>query len=140
MLKLPMDKGRLSREEIDRMLAEAERYRAQDQQQREKVVARNQLESYVFSVKQAVEESGSKLDDSDKNQIKQLCEETIRWLDNNTLAEQEEYKHKLDEIQRQCSPIMTKLHQGSGGQNYGSQSRQGGGDQNYGGPTVEEVD
>ncbi|KAK0181165.1 hypothetical protein PV327_003471 [Microctonus hyperodae] len=139
-VKITNDKGRLSREEIDRMLAEAERYRAQDQQQREKVAARNQLETYVFSVKQAVEESGSKLDDSDKNQIKQLCEETIHWLDSNTLAEQEEYKDKLDEIQRQCSPIMTKLHQGSGGQNYGSQSQQGSGNQNYNGPTVEEVD
>lgn len=48
------DKGRLSKEEIDRMLSEAEKYRAEDEKQKEKVTARNQLESYTFGVKQAV--------------------------------------------------------------------------------------
>ncbi|KAK0080081.1 hypothetical protein PV325_000448 [Microctonus aethiopoides] len=126
------------------MLAEAERYRAQDEEQRDKVAARNQLESYVFSVKQALQEHGSKLDEADRNQVTQMCDETIKWLDNNTLAEKEEYKDKLDELQKKCSAIMTKLHQNggasqSGPQDCGSQFRQGGG-QNYSGPTVEEVD
>ncbi|XP_015189296.1 PREDICTED: heat shock protein 70 A2-like [Polistes dominula] len=140
-IKITNDKGRLSREEIDRMLAEAERYKEQDKEQREKVSVRNQLESYVFSVKQAVEDSGSKLTDSDKNQVKNICDDTLRWLDNNTLAETEEYKHKLEEVQKQCSPIMMKIHQGGAGgpqQDCGGQYRQ----QNYNnsGPTVEEVD
>ncbi|XP_015127166.1 heat shock protein 70 A1 [Diachasma alloeum] len=143
-VRITNDKGRLSRDEIDRMLAEAERYRDQDQQQRDKVAARNQLESYVFSVKQAVEDSGSRLTQDDKDRAKRLCDDTIQWLDNNTLAEKEEYSHKLDEIQKQCSPIMTKIHQGGVGgqqmpQDCGGQFRQGGGN-NYSGPTVEEVD
>ncbi|KAK0072414.1 hypothetical protein PV326_000103, partial [Microctonus aethiopoides] len=113
-VRITNDKGRLSREEIDRMLAEAERYRAQDEEQRDKVAARNQLESYVFSVKQALQEHGSKLDEADRNQVTQMCDETIKWLDNNTLAEKEEYKDKLDELQKKCSAIMTKLHQNGG--------------------------
>ncbi|KAK2585328.1 hypothetical protein KPH14_010009 [Odynerus spinipes] len=140
-IKITNDKGRLSKAEIDRMLAEAERYKEQDKEQREKVAARNQLESYMFSVKQAVEESGSKLTEMDKNRVESLCDDTLRWLDNNTLAETEEYKHKLEELQRQCSPIMTKIHQGGAGgpqQECGGQYRQ----QNdyHSGPTVEEVD
>ncbi|XP_015122359.1 major heat shock 70 kDa protein Ab [Diachasma alloeum] len=138
-VRITNDKGRLSREEIDRMLAEAERYRDQDQQQREKVTARNQLETYVFSVKQAVQEQGSRLEQGDKDRVLQLCEETVRWLDNNTLAEKEEYNDKLQEMQRQCSPIMTKIHQGAGGgqPGAGAQFPQGG---DHSGPTVEEVD
>lgn len=136
------DKGRLSREEIDRMLSEAERYRDQDQEQKDKVVARNQLESYVFSAKQAVQDSASRLDEADKNKVMQLCDETIQWLDNNTLAEKAEYKDKLEELQRQCSPIMTKIHQGAApgaSQDCGAQYRQAG-NNNYTGPSVEEVD
>jgi heat shock protein 1/8 len=141
-IRITNDKGRLSREEIDRMLAEAERYREQDIQQREKVSTRNQIESYVFSVKQAVEESGDKLPQTDKNSALKCCEDTIRWLDNNTLAEKEEYKYKLDEVQKQCAPIMAKLHAGGPGANQdcGNQFRQEAGANNYSGPTVEEVD
>lgn len=140
-IRITNDKGRLSREEIDRMLADADRYREQDQEQREKVSARNQIESYVFSVKQAVQDSGDKLTQSDKDSVINLCDDTIRWLDNNTLAEKDEYKHKLEELQRQCAPIMTKIHTGgaAGPQDCGSQFRQGA-ENNYSGPTVEEVD
>lgn len=60
------DKGRLSKDDIDKMLKEAEMYRQEDEKQRERVSARNQLESYVFSVKQAVEEAGAKLSETDK--------------------------------------------------------------------------
>ncbi|XP_015602066.1 major heat shock 70 kDa protein Ab-like [Cephus cinctus] len=139
-VRITNDKGRLSREEIDRMLSEAERYRDQDREQRERVEARNQIESYVFSVKQAVQECGSKLEQSDKDKVISLCEDTIRWLDNNTLAEKDEYKHKLEELQRQCSPIMTKIHSGGSGaaQDCGGQYRQN--NNQYSGPTVEEVD
>lgn len=139
-IKITNDKGRLSRAEIDRMLAEAERYKEQDKEQREKVATRNQLESYVFSVKQAVEDSGSRLTEADKNRVKGMCDDTLQWLDNNTLAETEEYKHKLEELQRQCSPIMTKIHQGGAGgpqQDCGGQYRQ---QNNNSGPTIEEVD
>ncbi|XP_035722173.1 heat shock protein 68-like [Vespa mandarinia] len=137
-IRITNDKGRLSRDEIDRMLAEAERYKEQDKEQREKVAVRNQLESYVFSVKQAIEDSGSKLTETDKNEVRKICEDALVWLDNNILAEVDEYKYKLEELQKQCSPIMMKIHQsGTGGpqQNYKGQYKH-----DNSGPTVEEVD
>lgn len=120
------DKGRLSKEEIDRMVNEAERYKEEDDRQREKVAARNRLETYVYSVKQAVENAGRKLSESDKHNVIRKCNETISWLENNTLAEKDEYEHQYNQLQRACSPVMTKLHRGGGGEGEG--------------PTVEEVD
>lgn len=134
------NKGRLSREEIDRMLAEAERYRDQDREQREKVAVRNQLESYVFSVKQAVEDAKGKLSQQDVDTVLNRCKEAVSWLDSNTLAEKDEYQHQLDTLQKQCSPIMAKIHQGQGGA-AGQQAYGGGqGGQQGSGPTIEEVD
>ncbi|CAD7085100.1 unnamed protein product [Hermetia illucens] len=130
------DKGRLSQAEIERMLNEAERYKEEDERQREKVTSRNALEGYVFSLKQAVEDAGDKLDQSDKNTVLKCCEDTIKWLDANTLAEKDEYEHRQKEVSRVCSPIMTKLH--GGGPGGASCGQQAGGART--GPTVEEVD
>ncbi|KAL1130904.1 hypothetical protein AAG570_012145 [Ranatra chinensis] len=123
------DKGRLSKEEIDRMLDDAEKYKAEDGIQRERIAARNKLENYLFGVKQAVDESGSKLTESEKQTARQMCDQTLQWMDNNTLAAKEEYEHKLRDLQNECSRYMTKLH--SGGKNrYGKDQ----------GPIIEEVD
>ncbi|XP_059047037.1 major heat shock 70 kDa protein Ba-like [Achroia grisella] len=130
------DKGRLSQAEIDRMVSEAERYKEEDEKQRQRVAARNQLEAYVFGVKQALEEAGDKLSEQDKSTARSQCEEALRWLDNNTLAEREEYEHKLQDVQRACSPIMSKLHGAANGAAPGGNAYQPRGD----GPTVEEVD
>lgn len=130
------DKGRLSKAEIDRMVNEAETYRDADEKQRQKVSARNQLENYVFSVRMAANEAGDKLDQSDKDKINSKCEETLKWLEDNTLAEKDEFDYKMKELQSAVSPIMTKLHGGGHGAS-GGQSSGGGGS---GGPHVEEVD
>nr|ADJ96611.1 heat shock protein 68 [Oxycera pardalina] len=130
------DKGRLSQAEIERMLNEAEQYKDEDEQQRQRVTSKNALEGYVFSLKQAVEDAGDKLTQSDKDTVIKCCEETIKWLDANTLAEKDEYEHRQKEVTRVCSPIMTKLHGGGpAGANCGQQA---GGART--GPTVEEVD
>ncbi|XP_037905119.1 major heat shock 70 kDa protein Ab-like [Hermetia illucens] len=134
------DKGRLSQSEIDRMLAEAERYAEEDERQRQRVAARNQLEGYVFSVKQAVEEAGEKLSQSDKDSVLRSCDETVKWLDNNSLADKEEYEHRLRGLTKQCSPVMTKLH--TRGQQQGASCGQqsGGCGSARSGPIIEEVD
>ncbi|XP_045165392.2 heat shock protein 70 B2-like [Mercenaria mercenaria] len=133
------DRGRLSKEDIDRMVNEAEKYREEDEKLRKKVDARNKLESYVFSVKQAASEaSNDKLSSEDKETVNATCEECVKWLDNNTMAEKEEFDHKLEELEKKLSPIMVKLH-GGAQQN----QEQYGGSQNAGsaqGPTVEEMD
>ncbi|GBM82293.1 Heat shock protein 70 B2 [Araneus ventricosus] len=135
------DKGRLSKEEIERMLNEAMKYEKEDQEQREKVAARNSLESYVYQMKQTAESApDEKLGSSDKAKVKEICDNVIRWLDNNTLAEKDEVEHKMKEVQSELGPIMTKMHQAAGGFNpsggMGQQTTTG----PAGGPTIEEVD
>jgi L1 cell adhesion molecule like protein len=124
------DSARLSKAEIDRMLAEAEKYREDDEKQQKRIQARNQLEGYIFGCKQAVDEAGAdKLTEDDKKTVRDKCTADLAWLDANTLAEKEEFEDRLKEAQRVCSPIMSKLH--GSGQKAGHQK---------GGPTVEEVD
>lgn len=135
------DKGRLSQADIDRMLAEAEQYKEEDERQRERIQAKNSLEGYVFQVKQAVEEAGDKLSDEDKAKVRGRCEEMIRWLDANNLAAKEEFEHQMQELTKECSPIMAKIHAAGSGASGSSCGQQAGG---FGGgragPTVEEMD
>jgi L1 cell adhesion molecule like protein len=133
-IQIKNEKGRLSQAEIDKMLADAKKYEDEDNKQRERVSARNGLEQYIFQYKQAAGEAdNSKLSQSDKDLVIKKCEETMRWLDSNTLAEKDEYDHHLQELHKICSPIMTKLH--------GSGSQAGpGGHAAQQGPTVEEMD
>ena len=128
------DKGRLSKEDIDRMLADAEKYKAEDEIQRQRVTARNNLESYIFSISGAVREHGEKLSPSDKQTIEAAVKQTTEWLDMNALAEKEEYDHKKEELEQTCSPIMTKLYSSAGSQNGDSPKA------HRAGPTVEEMD
>ncbi|KAH7971474.1 hypothetical protein HPB49_024489 [Dermacentor silvarum] len=99
-IRITNDKGRLSKEDIERMLAEAEKFKQEDDAQRERVAARNSLESYVYGVKQAVEEAGEKLPSAEKDSVLSKCRETISWIDSNSLAEKEEYEHRLKELQQ----------------------------------------
>ena len=128
------EKGRLSQAEIDRMLSDAEKYKEEDEKQRAKVTARNQLENMVFSYKQAAEEAGDKLQQSDKDTVINKCQEVMKWLEGNSLAEKEEFDDQLQELQKACSPMMAKIHSTGPQQTGGAPS--GGGQ----GPTVEEVD
>nr|WKN50858.1 heat shock protein 70.0 [Callosobruchus chinensis] len=132
------DKGRLSQKEIDRMLAEAERYKEEDEKQRERVSARNQLEAYIFQVKQAAQECGNKLSADEKSTIERECESALKWLDNNSLAEKEEFEDKQKELTRTCSPIMAKIH--GAGASAGTGGAAGPRGEQNGGPTIEEVD
>ncbi|XP_050321453.1 heat shock protein 70-like [Bactrocera neohumeralis] len=133
------DKGRLSQAEIDRMVNEAERYAEEDERQRNKIAARNNLESYVFGVKQALDGAGDKLNAQEKSEALKACDDTIKWLDANTLADKEEYEDKMNTLTKLCSPIMTKLHSG-GAQGASCGQQAGGFNGGHTGPTVEEVD
>jgi len=144
------DKGRLSKEEIERMVSDAERYRSEDEKQRERVAAKNSLESYCFNMKSTVEDEKfkDKLSDADKTTIMDKCNEIIKWLDANQLADKEEFEHKQKDIERICNPIVTKLYQGSGGAPPPGFPGAGGAAPGAGGaapgagsgPTIEEVD
>jgi len=148
------DKGRLSKEDIERMVNEAEKYRSEDEKLKDTVSAKNNLESYCFNMKSTVEDEKlkDKISESDKTKILDKCNEVIRWLDGNQLAEKEEYEHKQKEVEGICNPIITKLYQGAGGAGMpgGMPSGMPGGFPGAGGaapggpggagPTIEEVD
>merc|ERR1711922_128473 len=141
------DKGRLSKEEIERMVSDAEKFRSEDEKQRECVSAKNALESYCFNMKSTVEDEKfkDKLSDADKTTILDKCNEIIKWLDANQLAEVEEFSDKQKEVEGVCNPIITKLYQAGGGMPGGMPDMGGapGGAAGAGsgaGPTIEEVD
>lgn len=135
------DKGRLSKEDIERMVNEAERYRNEDEQQRERITAKNALESYCFNMKSTMEDEKikDKIDSTEKEKVINKCNEVISWLDANQLAEKEEFTDKQKELESVCNPVVTKLYQGGatpGGFHPGAAGGGGG----AGGPTIEEVD
>merc|ERR1719409_1274816 len=95
------DKGRLSKEEIERMVQEAEKYKAEDEEHKKKVEAKNRLENYAYNMKNTMndENVGGKLDPDDKAKITAAVEEAISWLDGNQTAEIDEFEDKLKELE-----------------------------------------
>ncbi|XP_063064456.1 heat shock 70 kDa protein-like [Engraulis encrasicolus] len=137
------DKGRLSKDDIDRMVQEAEKYRADDDLQRERVTAKNALESYAYNMKGSVEDEKlkGKISEQERSMVLEKCKEAIAWLDSNQLAEKEEFEHQLKELEKACSPVVAKLYQGGGAAPGGGQGQgQGQGQGGSQGPTIEEVD
>ena len=132
------EKGRLSREEIDRMVDEAKRFEEEDNRMRAKVAARNGLEAYALSVRAALDEHGAKLEEADRQEAKRAVDECLAWLEKNQTADKDEIDYQEKELKSVANRIMTKLH-GGGPQPSGC-GQQAGAQQNYGGPTVEEVD
>ncbi|XP_068193661.1 heat shock 70 kDa protein 1-like [Antennarius striatus] len=132
------DKGRLSKEEIDKMVQEAEKYKQEDDLQREKIAAKNSLESYAFNMKSTVQDEKlkDKISEEDKKNVMEKCDETIRWLEHNQLAEKEEYQHQQKELEKVCNPVVSKLYQG--GMPTGGPG--GPAPTSSQGPTIEEVD
>lgn len=145
------DKGRLSKDEIEKMVKDAEKYKAEDEEVKKKVEAKNELENYAYNMRNTIkdEKIASKLDPADKQRIEKAVEEALEWLEKNQLAEVDELKDKLEELESICSPIISKMYQGSGGGSGGMDGDMpdaggyGGGSSGSGGgagPKIEEVD
>ncbi|CAH1795058.1 unnamed protein product [Owenia fusiformis] len=132
-IRITNEKGRLSQEEIEKMVNDAKKYEEEDNKQRERVAARNNLEAMAFNFKSAATENEAKLTPDERDTVVNKCKDVLSWIDANSLAEKEEYDHQLEDLQKTCSPIMAKIH-GSAGQKGASH----GGSNS--GPTVEEVD
>merc|ERR1711875_96802 len=90
------DKGRLSKEEIERMVNDPEKFKAEDDKQKDRVSAKNGLESYCFNMKSTIEDEKLKdeISDDDRKKINDKCDEAIKWLDANQLGEVEEFNEK----------------------------------------------
>jgi len=111
------DKGRLSKEDIERMVKEAESYKDEDDKQKDRIQAKNSLESYAFNIKSTVEDEKvkDKIPEDDRKKILDKVQDVIKWLDSNQLADKEEFEHKQKELEGICNPIITKLYQSAGG-------------------------
>jgi len=137
------DKGRLSKEDIEKMVNDAEKFRSEDDAQKERISARNGLESYIFNLKSTLdqEEVKKKLDEADISQAKTKLDEALAWLDSNQLAEKEEFADKQKELESDLKKLMEKLYSSSGAAGQqpaggcSQQARQGQQE-----PTIEEVD
>merc|ERR1712176_1167927 len=103
------EKGRLSQSEIDRMVQEAEKYRAEDEQQK----AKNGLENYCFTMRNTLQEEKlkDKFEGDDKDKIEKAVQEALDWLDKNQLAEKDEFEAKQKELDGIVNPIMMKVYQ-----------------------------
>jgi len=115
--KMVSDAPPQEEEEIEKMVSDDEQYKAEDEKQKERITAKNGLESYCFNMKTTVEDEKfkDKINDSDKEAITKKCEETIKWIDANQLAEVDEFQDKQKEVESACSPITSLLYQQAGG-------------------------
>merc|ERR1712107_335143 len=107
------DKGRLSKEEIERMVNDAEKFKEEDNKQKYRISAKNGLESYCFNMKTTIEDEkmADKISEDDKKKITEKCDDAIKWLDANQLAEVEEFQ-KQKEVRpsaTRSSPSCTRV-------------------------------
>jgi len=122
------DKGRLSKEEIEKMVKDAEKYKNDDEKAREKVEAKNGLENYAYTLKNTLrdEKLAGKIDGGDKSTLEAAIEDAIKWLDNNQGASKEEFDARRKQLEDVAMPIMTKLYQQAGGAPGGAEGFPGG--------------
>jgi heat shock protein 1/8 len=131
------EKGRLSREEVERLVEEAAKHEAEDKSKMAKIEARNQLESYLYNARNSLQEEKvkEKLGDEATSAIEEI-QQGINWLDNNQDGEKEEYDEKQKEIENKVRPVLMKLYQDAA-QDY---QANGGTEGPEVAPRVEEVD
>jgi len=139
------DKSRLSKEEIDKMVNDAEKYKADDEKHKERIQAKNELENLAYTMRSSVNDAkvSGNLNMDDKKTIEEAVAKTMGWLDQSQEAEKSEYQIKLEELQNICNPILSKTHQNCGdpngmpnmGTHPGPTSSN-----EFNGPKIEEVD
>jgi L1 cell adhesion molecule like protein len=121
--------GRLSEDEITRMINDAEVHKAEDEALLEKVTAKNSLENYAYSIRNALNEEYIKnlVQESDRKAVEDAVQATIFWLESNQHAEKEEYKEQDNKLKAVYEPVMAKLQQAAGGAGGSGGSPRGGG-------------
>eukprot|EP00602_Paraphysomonas_sp_CaronLab_P009034 CAMPEP_0185025344 /NCGR_PEP_ID=MMETSP1103-20130426/8339_1 /TAXON_ID=36769 /ORGANISM="Paraphysomonas bandaiensis, Strain Caron Lab Isolate" /LENGTH=644 /DNA_ID=CAMNT_0027558529 /DNA_START=93 /DNA_END=2027 /DNA_ORIENTATION=- len=123
-ITITADKGRLSQEDIERMVREAEEFADEDKKVKERIDARNGLESFLYNLKNTLddEEKGiaDKVEPAEKDELMNLIDETLDWLDENPDADTEEFQEKQKEVEQVSNPIMKKVYGAAGGAPGGS--------------------
>ncbi|VAI28244.1 unnamed protein product [Triticum turgidum subsp. durum] len=136
------DKGRLSKEEIEKMVQEAEKYKSEDEEHKKKAESKNALENYSYNMRNTIkdEKIASKLPADDKKKIEDAIDAAIQWLDTNQLAEADEFEDKMKELEALCNPIIAKMYQGAGADMEGGMDDDTPAASGGPGPKIEEVD
>lgn len=141
-MTITSEKGRLSEEEIERMVAEAEQFAEQDAAEKAKVEAKNQLEAYLYNLKMSISDQlQGKLTDDDKDMLTKSVEDGLIWLEDHPAAEKDDYDSKQKEVEAIANPILKRAYesvnnQPSGNDDFMGEDVDGVDDE---GPSVEEV-
>ncbi|EOA39851.1 hypothetical protein CARUB_v10008520mg [Capsella rubella] len=112
------DKGRLTEEEIEKMIREAEEFAEEDRIVKEKIDARNKLETYVYNMKSTMadkEKLAEKISDEDKEKMEEVLKEVLDWLEENVNAEKEDYDEKMKEVESVCNPVIKSVYEKTSG-------------------------
>ncbi|KAG9458451.1 hypothetical protein H6P81_002959 [Aristolochia fimbriata] len=112
------DKGRLSQEEINRMVKEAEEFAEEDKKVKERIDARNKLEAYIYNMQSTINDKdklSDKIDSDDKEKMETALKEALEWLDDAQTAEKDDFEEKLKELEAVCNPVIKQVYEKSGG-------------------------
>ncbi|CDP15491.1 unnamed protein product [Coffea canephora] len=112
------DKGRLSQEEIERMVKEAEEFAEEDKKVSERIDARNKLETYIYNMKSTINDKdklADKIDSDDKTKIESALKDALEWLDDNQNADKDDYDEKMKEVEAVCNPVIKMAYEKSSG-------------------------
>ncbi|AAK39876.1 heat shock protein 70KD (nucleomorph) [Guillardia theta] len=138
------DKGRLSKEEIERMVEEAEKYKNEDEKTRQKIEAKNNLENYAYNIRNTIrdEKLKDKIDENEKKLLEEKIREILEFVENNEDLEKEDYEEKEKELKNMSNPIISKIYQQGSGVDPSmfSQNNEQNGENDNAGPKIEEVD
>ena len=117
VITITSDKGRLSKDEIDRMVDEAKEWEEADKETASRIQARNALEGYAYQIKSTLDGNDirEKLSDDDRESIHEAVEEVLDWLDENQEASQDEYDHQRKQLESVVNPIMKEMYAGTSG-------------------------
>jgi len=128
-ITITAEKGRLSEEDIERMVKEAEMYAEEDKLVKDRIDARNGLESFLYNLKNTLEDEEKGVADAitpeDKKELQDIIDETLDWMDENPEADKEDYDEKQKEVENISNPIMRKFYAGNGGEGGGDDEDMG---------------
>jgi len=131
-ITITAEKGRLTEEEIERMVKEAEMYAEEDKKVKDRIDARNGLESYLYNLKNTLEDeekgAAAAISPQDKKELQDMIDETLDWMDENPEADKDDYSAKQKEVEKVANPIMRQFYSGAGGAGAGAGS---GGDSDF---------
>jgi L1 cell adhesion molecule like protein len=119
------DAGHRSKEDVDKMVKDAEKFAEEDHKNLERIEAKNHLESYVYQMKNSLADIKDKITPEEVSSIETTVQEAIEWLNQHQSSEKPEYDQKREEIDKVINPIMMKMYKAQGGAEGGPQGPQG---------------